>query len=67
MSTIWVRKVINMQPACATCSGQSLPALVAKKLDTKAKGSREIFSPPKKKNAKGHSKKYNTTGIYMMR
>ena len=38
-----------MQPACATCSGQSLPTLFAKKLDTKAKGSREIFNPQKEK------------------
>lgn len=57
MSTVWVRRMTNMQPACAACSGWSLPALFPKKLDTKAKGSREIFSPQKKKNAKGHLKK----------
>lgn len=49
MSTVWVRRMTNMQPACAACSGWSLPALFPKKLDTKAKGSREIFSPQKRK------------------
>lgn len=54
MSTIWVRRLTNMESAWAACSDQSSAATATTMLDAEVKVSRKNLQFPQKKNAMGH-------------